>query len=202
MRPITFEQAKAQYVYRYTMEHVPAWALRTSETGKYYAPQYSTDAEWYDNTRFPGEHEVGAHDGHCMSTNQSWPLGHWLDAPFGSMVLPGCDTCHDDATIDCRDCDLYQNVQVEFETFKTAVVSTAHLSCGLAAEMEEGTELGFPYDKCSEYAYRVYIPLHDGNPDWPEETKPLMLAAKAQGYKWVEFDCDGDTHDEFQTWEW
>lgn len=59
MRPITFEQAKAQYVHRYTMEHVPAWAREINPgNGKYYAPGYSTDLEWYENTEFKGEGQI------------------------------------------------------------------------------------------------------------------------------------------------
>ena len=38
----------------------------------YYAPQYRTDREWYDNTVFPPE--SGFKDS-CESRNPSWPLG-------------------------------------------------------------------------------------------------------------------------------
>jgi len=83
---LSFEEAKRRYVYRYTMEHVPSWA-HTLNTGNgfYYAPQYRTDREWYDNTLFPGdpEHkEWGGDRNHCVSRNQSWPLGKWLTTPY------------------------------------------------------------------------------------------------------------------------
>jgi hypothetical protein len=86
-RPLSFEQAKAQYIQRYTLEHVPTWAGRTpADSGgtetRFYAPQFRTDREWYENTLFPGEGHVGKHERQCYTTNQSWPLGKWLDRPF------------------------------------------------------------------------------------------------------------------------
>lgn len=82
-RPITLQQARAQYVHRYTMEHMPAWAKAPLQsTGKYYAPQYRNDAEWYENTTFPGEGGLPRDADHCESRMQTWPLGLWLDAPY------------------------------------------------------------------------------------------------------------------------
>jgi hypothetical protein len=82
----TFEQAKAQYVHRYTMEHIPSWARRRPHGADwYYAPQYRTDREWYDNTKFPGEKGHPDYPGssnHCYTTNQSWPLGQKLTKPY------------------------------------------------------------------------------------------------------------------------
>jgi len=81
-RLISFEEARRQYVHRYTMEHKPEWAkLPCAGNGRFYAPQYSTDREWYANTIFPGEGpEAG--DDHCYSTGQTWPLGKWLEEEF------------------------------------------------------------------------------------------------------------------------
>ena len=81
---MTIDQAKAAYVHRYTMEYVPEWAKQQAPNGRYYAPQYRTDAEWFANTLFPPNNPVARskRDTSCFSTNQSWPLGHWLDAPF------------------------------------------------------------------------------------------------------------------------
>lgn len=81
----TFEQAKAQYVHRFTMEHVPAWARSGAPAGRYYAPQFRSDAEWYANTLFPGEHHPMAprkRERHCYTSGQTWPLGRWLTAPY------------------------------------------------------------------------------------------------------------------------
>lgn len=81
-RRLSFEEAKTLFAHRYTMEHVPEWArVKCQETGKYYAPQYATDREWYENTLFEGESEL-ARRGYCHSSAQSWPLGKWLDKPF------------------------------------------------------------------------------------------------------------------------
>lgn len=86
-RAISLALAKSRYPHRFTMEHVPAWARhRPVEHGgtetRYYAPQFRTDREWYENTRFPGEegHLGDAED--CTTRDQTWPLGHWLDEPF------------------------------------------------------------------------------------------------------------------------
>ena len=78
----SIEQAKAQYVHRFTMEHVPQWAKRPMNDGRYYAPQFRTDAEWYANTRFPGEpgHLGGKNE--CTTLNQTFPLGQWLTKAY------------------------------------------------------------------------------------------------------------------------
>ena len=81
MRAITLEQAKAQYTNRYTMEHIPQWAKEICDNGKYYAPQYTSDLEWYNNTKFAGEGGI-ADRKHCYSNGQSWPIGQWLDKPL------------------------------------------------------------------------------------------------------------------------
>lgn len=87
----SFEEACARYPHRYTMEHVPNWAHSTcvfKEGRRYYAPQFRTDREWYDNTKFEDEPgylgRVGDH--YCYTTGQTWPLGKWLDAPFNSIT--------------------------------------------------------------------------------------------------------------------
>lgn len=78
----SFERARATHINRYTMDHVPPWASRPADGGGFYAPQYRTDREWYENSTFPGE--LGHVNGplHCYSTGQSWPLGKWLEAPY------------------------------------------------------------------------------------------------------------------------
>jgi hypothetical protein len=79
---ISFDDAKRLYVNRYTMEHVPLWAKQPcSGNGKYYAPQYRSDAEWYENTDFPPLKARGS-DGDCFSANPTWPLGQWLDKEY------------------------------------------------------------------------------------------------------------------------
>ncbi|WP_353645734.1 hypothetical protein [Mesorhizobium sp. WSM2239] len=80
-RPLSFEQAKAQFVHRFTMDHVPAWAQQPAPNGQFYAPQFRSDREWYDKAKFHGESELATRN-YCFSSGQSWPLGTWLDAPF------------------------------------------------------------------------------------------------------------------------
>lgn len=88
-RPISFVTACAQYIHRFTMEHVPAWAQKPHIAGEglhagksmFYAPQFRTDAEWYANTKFHGESEL-ATDTTCYTSGQTWPMGNWLSQPF------------------------------------------------------------------------------------------------------------------------
>jgi hypothetical protein len=85
-RPLTFAQAKAQFVHRYTAEHIPGWARKPAPNGKFYAPQFQTDREWYDATKF--RQEVPGAAGlrksaldrmDCYTTGQTWPRGQWLE---------------------------------------------------------------------------------------------------------------------------
>ena len=84
-RKLSFEQACARYVHRYTMEHVPQWAkddaCERGELPGYYAPQFRSDCEWYEHTKFAGESAL-ADSKHCYTSGQTWPLGHWLDKPY------------------------------------------------------------------------------------------------------------------------
>jgi hypothetical protein len=86
-RAISLATAKDQYVHRYTMEHIPAWA-RKPVNGKYYAPGYRTDQEWYEKTVFPGEQGHPRKEDHCMSGEPSWPMGQWLDKPAPPYAAP------------------------------------------------------------------------------------------------------------------
>ncbi len=82
MRKLSIEEAKARYINRFTLDHVPAWARQVNPgNGKFYAPQYESDAQWYERTFFAGESELATRR-HCYSTCPSWPLGQWLDQPF------------------------------------------------------------------------------------------------------------------------
>jgi len=86
IRPISFEEAKARYVHRYTMEHVPQWAkdqtLVVDGQVRYYAPHYRSDREWYENTTFPGENDIPKRAKYCNSHGETWPLGHSLVKPY------------------------------------------------------------------------------------------------------------------------
>ncbi len=96
-RKMTLQEAKARFPHRFTMEHRPVWAARQADNGKFYAPQYSSDREWYENTFFKGEEgylQIGSSRlGSCYTTNQSWPLGMWLNEPFQVLVPAGRTIC-------------------------------------------------------------------------------------------------------------
>lgn len=80
---LSFTEACAMYVHRFTMEHVPAWARTPMNDGAYYAPQYRSDREWYDNTEFPPHRfTMSKKDKSCYSAGQTWPLGKSLTQPY------------------------------------------------------------------------------------------------------------------------
>lgn len=80
-KTLSFEDAKRQYVHRFTMEHVPAWSQEQRHDGSYYAPNYRTDLEWYKATSFPPYQDF-PRDTYCQSQGQTWPLGTRLDKPY------------------------------------------------------------------------------------------------------------------------
>jgi hypothetical protein len=86
---VTFADAVRRYVHRFTMEHTPAWAQQQAPNGSYYAPQFRTDREWYENTKFPPDNPFanGPQDTSCYTSGQTWPLGQWLDVPYGTEPL-------------------------------------------------------------------------------------------------------------------
>lgn len=88
-RPLTLAQACAQYPNRYTAEHVPAWASKACEgNGLFYAPQFASDVEWYNNTKFHGEVGHVGKKSDCYTSGQTWPFGNWLSAPYVVGVEP------------------------------------------------------------------------------------------------------------------
>lgn len=90
MRLISLQEACREYPFRYTLDHAPVWAGTPAPDGRYYAPQYASDVEWYNNTFFPGEPGHPHYSaqlrrqrgGGCYSSNATWPLGQWLDKPY------------------------------------------------------------------------------------------------------------------------
>jgi len=93
----------------------------------------------------------------------------------------------------------------KFETYKTAVVSTANMPEGLAKILDSGTDMPFIYESV-EYGYRIWVPSDDiedyYKDHWPEEIRPLMVQAFKEGCKWVNFDCDADIDYRFKVWKW
>ncbi len=78
----SLDQARQEYPNRYTQEHAPLWAARQAPNGKYYAPHFRSDLEWYQHTKFPGEDGWIGISTDCYTTNQTWPLGQWLDQAY------------------------------------------------------------------------------------------------------------------------
>lgn len=72
-------------VLRFTMEHIPEWYKNRpmqSGKGRYFAPHFRSDREWYDNTVFHGELKHYGGPTNYQSINQTWPLGTWIDYEF------------------------------------------------------------------------------------------------------------------------
>ena len=88
LSPALRREALEAYVHRYTAENVPSWSRKPAPNGSHYAPQYSSDTEWLDKTRFPitrSRQGIRLKSGstiHCESNDPSWPYGQWLDRPF------------------------------------------------------------------------------------------------------------------------
>lgn len=85
MRPLTLEEAKTRYIHRYTMDHVPTWARARAANGKFYAPHFRSDQEWYEHTLFKGESEL-ATSKYCYTFGQTWPLGDWLTESYRAQA--------------------------------------------------------------------------------------------------------------------
>ena len=82
-RPITFDEAKRTYVHRYTMEHKPTWANGEVAGGRWhYAPQFQSDREWYELSRFNAECIAPSRRPHMETGKPTWPLGERLAKPF------------------------------------------------------------------------------------------------------------------------
>jgi len=70
--------ALAQFVHRYTIKHVPEWALRARRhpDGLAYKPQFADDQDWLAHTRFQvrkdGRLDKRVHQ--CYS-QPTWPEG-------------------------------------------------------------------------------------------------------------------------------
>ena len=102
LSPALRREALAAYAHRYTAEHVPSWSRTPAPNGRHYAPQYRSDGEWLDKTRFPitrSSQGIRLKSGsstrnttrntiNCESNDPSWPYGQWLDRPFNRETPP------------------------------------------------------------------------------------------------------------------
>ncbi len=84
LRPEVKRDVLARFVHRFTMDHVPSWALKQRPDGTYYAPHFASDDEWLSNTivRTKKNGELDERFTSCETSNQTWPLGQSLAAPF------------------------------------------------------------------------------------------------------------------------
>jgi hypothetical protein len=68
--------ALSRFVYRYTREHIPAWATEPRPDGQPYVPQFASDADWLAHTKFAvckdGTLDERTH--FCLSA-PTWPDG-------------------------------------------------------------------------------------------------------------------------------
>lgn len=88
LSPELQQDALRSFVHRYTGNHVPQWTNKPAPNGNFYAPQYTNDKEWLENTTFPvvfkksGMQLASGSDVYCQSGKPPFPWGEWLDAPF------------------------------------------------------------------------------------------------------------------------
>ena len=81
-RPLSFEAACKRFKKRFTLDHTPGWARHIVErTGKYQAPRYNSDMEWYQRSEFIGFATTGSRK-YIRENDPTWPVGRWLDKPF------------------------------------------------------------------------------------------------------------------------
>lgn len=80
-RPISYEEARRRYTKRFTMEHMPAWAKKRLPNGKYPAPKYANDLEWYTRTEFIGEGTLNV-SRYIRENQPSYPIGRYLPKPY------------------------------------------------------------------------------------------------------------------------
>ena len=88
------------------------------------------------------------------------------------------------------------------ESHKTVVVSTAHLPYELAEKMDNcaaWAELAMVWEK-TNYGYRIWTMGDEATV--PKQIRPIIIRARKDGYRWVEFDMDAAEQEEFTTWEW
>lgn len=63
----------ARYTYRYTREHVPAWATKPRPDGTSYPIQFDSDADWLSNTLFPVNKNGRLRDNGDCESYPTWP---------------------------------------------------------------------------------------------------------------------------------
>jgi len=94
---------------------------------------------------------------------------------------------------------------VDFEMHKIVVVSTAHI------RKEDNDLLGSSDCQISnypfEYGYFVYLTEDETanslvNRGFSPEFAEVYLAATKYGAQYMQLDCDGQTYDEFKSFEW
>jgi hypothetical protein len=82
-RKLSFREACGIYNNRFTMEYIPLWSEIPREDKTYFAPQFETDREWYNNVKFFGEEGWKGEDkAYCYTIGETWPLGESLDKPY------------------------------------------------------------------------------------------------------------------------
>ncbi len=77
LSPEVQRQALATYVYRYTRDHVPAWAIRDKRAdGTPFPVQFASDADWLEHSRFPVTKagRLASRPPYCYS-DPTWPDG-------------------------------------------------------------------------------------------------------------------------------
>lgn len=87
---------------------------------------------------------------------------------------------------------------------KMLTLSTAHISEDVATALTfepHTNKMGLSVYSLSEYGWLIYIPDYETN-NVPECLKKCLEFAKNNGCDWLRLDCDGETVDELETFDW
>ena len=94
----------------------------------------------------------------------------------------------------------FESVDTHYEVNRELVLSTSHLPEAMANRLEsKNPRMFLPY-YVYEYGYRIY---NTGEwQDYPVELQEHIQKATELRCKWVVYDCDGPTYEEFEKYEW
>ena len=94
------------------------------------------------------------------------------------------------------------------ETYKTLVLSTSHVTEATAKRFNGQSLAASPASDdidgymCDWSSYGWVFYCHDNDDTTPPELMACAAFARAQGCRYIQFDCDADPLAELPSWEW
>lgn len=92
---------------------------------------------------------------------------------------------------------------IKFEEYKTAVISTAHLT-KMDAKVLERKDTNMIAKRSTGFFLKLYADELQPNllEVYSDSLKQIITVCWSQGYECIEFDCDADTYRPFRTFDW